>query len=247
MKKINYFIFIFLIVICLASASLAGYYYASSDTGDDYSDITFWWGCKSTSIDHTDGEDSTASLNSDAAINSDAGIIGTNGLDCPTNYDFATLTDSTDGAWPTSSFRLGFYFNSNTWTDGCWFVHKRYDANNRFYAKRASGSEIYINYKWSASDTVTLTSSGAGLDSGEHFIELIVDDDTNLMQILVDGVSKGSQNTAISAFTAGGEIKIGEPSGCGESVDAYFDNVIISNDITRDLNALKNLTSYPGS
>jgi len=230
-------------LICAGFVGGGGFFGGGS--GDNYSDITFWWGCESTTIDHTDGEDSSATLNSDANITADAGIVGTNGLDCPTAFDYAELTDSTDGAWPTGAVRIGFYFTSNTWNDNCNLIRKYYDADEYITIKRGSGDEITVYITWNGG-TTDFTSTDAGLNSGTHFIEVILDDTTNLIQVLVDGTSKGSQTTAWAVPTSGGTIRVGEAVGCGLAVDAYLDNVIFSSDITRDLNALKNLTSYPG-
>jgi len=92
--------------------------------GADYSDITFWWRCETADFSGTNGTldysagDDVADLTSEAAINTDAVKYGTNGLDCPTNYDVARFVPSNNDIIDSSEGRIGFWLRTTTWVDG---------------------------------------------------------------------------------------------------------------------------------
>ena len=214
----------------------------------DYSDITFWWRCETETLttgDYTAGEDSTAAPNGGATIDSGTKIVGSNSCDFPTGSDYYAFTDSTDGAFPTGSGRIGFYLYATTRLDnGSWF-RKLYDGSNYFYARFKDTDDADLNYT-AGGTAVSLNSATNWLSAATwYFVEVAWDDATDFLQLYVNGVSVGTQaGSTLTAFTSGGGFRIGEVNGI--ETDIHIDNIIISNDYTRDLNALKDLTAYPG-
>lgn len=210
---------------------------------DNYSDITFWWRCEGTTLDgsddHTNGEDSTATLASSAAINTDAVKIGTNGLDCPSADDRAEFTDSTDGMLDPESFRVGMWVYINSWPTN-------YDGV--FVRKDSGAADIYLNYRYTEHTlrlnygAVLATTTATLSLSTWYFVEYAAELSSDTLKIYIDGVERASSSASLSTPTAGGYVRIGE--GVGADGDFYIDNVIISNDITRDLYALRNVTAY---
>ena len=244
----KYLIYGILILLSLCPKSYAeGWYYNASATS--YSDITFWWRCENVTLDgsndFTAGEDGVAALQSSAVINTAAVKIGTNGLDCPTAGDYALFTDSTGAAWPTGSGRVGFYLRITAFTTSCALIQKKYDADEYMTLEMYGTDELKFQYT-NTSSTTAITTDANLTTATWYFVEIAYDDATNTKKIYVDGVEKIAVTDAFTTFTSGGSLRFGEAKGCGLSVDTHIDNIIISNDYTRDLNALKDIAAFPG-
>jgi len=214
----------------------------------DYSDITFWWRCEGETLDgsddHTDGGDSTATGNSDAAIDSGLKVVGSNSCDFPSSLDFYAFTDD-GGMLPVGSFRLGFYIYATTGADDGGIFRKYHDADEYFYIRMDGTDDFRVEYKNVSETSQVVTSTNVLPDETWVFVEVAFDDTANTLEVFINGVSKGSDTTSIGAFTTGDGIRIGEYGGITN--DIHMDQIIISNDYTRDLNALKDITAYPGS
>jgi hypothetical protein len=221
----------------------------------DYSDITFWLGwenCSPTctsytlgSDDYTAGEDSTATRNSSPLLTAGSALVGSVGSYHPGSGDNWLFTDSTDGAWPTGSFRVGFKLYVNSGTDNAVLIKKRYDGDELFYIRceDAGCDDLRVSYGNGAAYTYIQTNANIIPNATEVFVEVSYDVTVDEMELFVDGVSKGTSTAANTAFTSGGNIQIGETDSV--AINCHLDNIIVSNDYTRDLNALKDLTTAP--
>lgn len=89
--------------------------------------------------------------------------------------------------------------------------------------------------------TALVTSSN--LSSGTwYYIEAAWDVDANTREVWIDGVSVGTSSATINAGDATVLVIGNNPN---VAAVLYIDNVAISDDITRDLEALKDLTASP--
>lgn len=216
----------------------------------DYSDITFWWRCEAADFSGTNGNtdysagDDTATLNSAAAINTDAVKYNTNGLDCPGADDFVTFAVSSDDIIDADEFRIGFWYYQTTQANDCIIV--------QFYSGASNKSNIYIystdGIKWWWKDGGTIRTDLIIVDADItattwHFLEFACKVSTNYREVFVDGVSKGSSAETIGTF-APTVFRFGIMEAVAN--DWYVDEIKISNDSTRDFDALKDVTSYPG-
>lgn len=222
----------------------------SPPSSDDYSDITFWWRCEAADFSGTNGTldysagDVIANLNSAAAINTDAVKYNTNGLDCPGANDRAELTVSSDDIIDADEFRIGFWYNRTTYADYSIIIQIFQDVNNKSNLGIYSTDGIYWEWKDGGTSRTALSIADAGLDATTwYFIEFACKVSTNYREVFVDGVSKGSSAETIGTF-APNLFSFGIISAVAS--DFYFDEIKISDDSTRDFNALKDVTSYPG-
>lgn len=219
---------------------------------DDYSDITFWWRCESTTLDSKldySAGDTTGAADGTPGVTAAAHKYGTNGLDCPAGddavYRFVPVSDDIVGS---AEGRAGFWIDANVWNNEDWIGFYIYDdADNVFNIRMIDGDEIY--FKWKDNGTVReiLTSTNANIDNTyNQFVEVAWKTSTNYREFFVNGVSKGSSSDLINSF-AGDLVRLDIGRGNGAVSDIYQDNIMISNDSTRDLYALSAKTYYPGT
>jgi hypothetical protein len=222
-------------------------------SADDFSDILFWvnfdsgaWSTPTYTISSTKEKstDTTGAGNDSVAVNADAGIVGTNGLDIA-DSNKRLLFNVTD--FPTSEFRVGFYFRWGTFATTGGLFQAYLDATNYFYIRMLDDHQIHAavlpngataSQVYSGTDSV-LTQNTA------YFVEVACKVSTNLLAIYVNGsnVSTGRVGT-LEAWDPGAPyINIGDF--VGAAMDAHMDQVFISNDSTRDLYALRAQTILP--
>ena len=214
---------------------------------DDYSDILFWWTCEDANLgadDYYGAGDGTATA-SGASIGTDGMKVGTNGIICATTYDYYALDSA--GLMDLNHGRVGFYFNINTFAAGVTLLQANGSTS---YIKLdvsdgGGGNGDYdINFKWrDTSTTRTALVTSSNLSSGTwYYIEAAWDVETNYREVWIDGTSVGSSSATINAGDATA-LWIGNNPNVAAVL--YIDNVAISDDITRDLEALKDLTASP--
>jgi len=238
-----------ILLICLACAGWVGSGgFFGGGSGDNYSDIVFWWRCEAADFTATNGTDdytawgdTTGILTPSAAINTDAVKLGTNGLDCPTNADYIAFTVS--GSGEIDELAIGFWYYRTTFADNSVIFNLEQNVDNKF--------RIYVydtdGMHWSWEDgNVTRTSlsiADADLDATTwYYIECKCDVSTDYREVFVDGVSKGSSSAEIGTFTPD-TLHIGNIS--DEANDIFIDEVRISTDKDRDFNELKTIADYP--
>ena len=217
---------------------------------DPFDDILLWWRCEALDFSGTNGtldysaEDDIAAASGSAAINTDSVKYGTNGLDCPTNSSWVTFTVSSDDIVDADEGRIGFWYYQTTQAGDGFIARFILDTNNK------SSIAIYdtdgLNWSWTDGSTArtTLNIVDADLDPTTwYFIEAAWKVSTGYRELFVDGVSKGSSSATIGTFEPT-SLLFGNISDVAN--DWFLDNIMVSNDSTRDFNALKAKTDFPG-
>ncbi|MCK4240829.1 MAG: hypothetical protein KAX30_04340 [Candidatus Atribacteria bacterium] len=214
--------------------------------GASYNDITLWLGFEGTwssptytiGADDYSAGDTTGTITSVAVVNSDAGLIGTNGLDCPTSYDRMQFSVSSDNIISGTAGRIGLKIRFTAWAqDGSVFNVVETAGNDHFdlltYGADGVGTRE-LRFRWEDDNSTTnlITTTTADLVLGTiYFIEIKYDTTANSFELWIDGVSKGTDTTdkgPIQPVT----LEIGEIF--GGALDQHIDNLMISDDITRD-------------
>jgi len=232
--KMKRFLFFFCVgSLLLFSQSIdSGVYYGVPVTA--YTDILFWWRCEGTTLgadDYSEG-DTTATLYDNATINTDAVKIGTNGLDIPdgwatARFDIASLVSGTVG-------RIGFWLYINTWVNGTRLFEAYEDATHLFYVGLYNDDEIFLNWQDGGGLVTVAISTSSPLSTGtDYFIETKYDSTGNDWELFVNGgsVASGSSDEGAISFSSGTMYCGNNESDDG---DFYIDNIMISNDKTRD-------------
>lgn len=233
----------------VASAIKVSRFFCGS--ADVYEDVTLWWRCEGTTLDHPANDysagDTTATLYNAATINTDAVMVGTNGLDIPGADDHAYFAVSSSDIIDVSIGRIGFYFKYTTWVNNTPVIDVRLDGSNYFSLEIQSedGLKLYWTDGGTARTALTIDNAGLSSPGVAYFIEMAWDTSANYREVFVDGVSQGSDSSSTIGSFAATELNIGE-SYSGNAVDYHIDNVMVSNSKSRDFNILKNETSYPG-
>lgn len=217
---------------------------------DDYSDILFWWTCESANIstgDYSAG-DTSGEVDSDAVFSASAMKLGTNGLSCPTAWDSVTFSigDPQDIILGSEG-RIGFWFYADTLINDQILFYAVFDADNEIIIRYWTADASPCGSHKTGGTNHYYTGTGASMATGNwYFIEYAWKQSTNYRQCWVNGTScfLDSSTTYANITATGGTIQIGQG---GVGTGAYFDNVIISSDSTRNLYLLSGTDNYPGS
>lgn len=215
-------------------------------SGGDYSDIVFFWTAESTTFsadDYSGGDNTPTAIGSGLEINSDAGYIGTNGVYVPTSGGRVYSFDVDGNDIVPTSGRLGFWYYSNdlssTTTPIYWSIA---DASTRMQFQ-ISGNDISFYWRDSGAGRTACTSNtDVVAGSTWQFIELAWD--VNYREAFVDGESVLECTTTTSSQSPT-RFFIGDEDSTSDAEPKHLDNIMVSNDKTRDLYALRNFTSSP--
>jgi hypothetical protein len=221
----------------------------SAPPGEDYSDINLFWRCEAEALASGDYPTSgSITTNEHAAITDAAGIIGTNGLELTAGYDNAAVTAYVPGS---DVGRIGFWVRHNSSVVNNTELFKIYiSTSNYFRVYIPAGSDIIFgNYRAGATDHYISGTSVLSADTN-YFVEIAWDlttSNTIVFYLSTDGSQDTSGTSTSATFDpfddTGFSAYVGDSGGAGGSV--YYDNIIISTDPTRDLYALRNLTTSP--
>jgi hypothetical protein len=209
-----------------------------------YNDIIHFWTAETTGSPYWDAakdcsdDDTTPTLISSAVVNSSAVKIGSNGLDNPASSDYVLFNDFHHTC---GDLRYGFWLYATTWVDTTVILKLvSCTAAGDTEIRWRTGNELEIR----EAGTIKETTSGANITTGTwYFIEIVMDDTNDSRKIIVDGTTRA---TEVDAWTgqAMTEIHLGVAS--NDLADLYNDNLMVSDDVTRDFNSCcKNLTTKP--
>jgi len=223
--------------------------------GDDYSDIVFWVGFEGSwdgttytigSDDYSDG-DTTGTKNSAWVVDTTSKKVGSYGGHSKGSSDYIIFSVSSGDIMSLNdSCRIGFYFQVNTaWAASEELFYAEYDSNNFVRIATAASGEINVALRSSGAYDVSTDTSGLSLSHTTwYFCELIFDQASNGFTLKIDGANSSIASDAYDALPNDViTIEFGM-SGVGTNT-VYQDQWMVSDDITRNLNALKDLTTSP--
>jgi hypothetical protein len=203
------------------------------------------------------GSDTTPTANGGGAvIDNTFRAVGTNSLDLPTSSDRMTLTLNNDDLVDVDAGIVGFYVYFDSFGTGSSFglFSAYYDANNYIRVETFATSTNYnLRMMYKAGGTaVNWNSNNNAIRTGNwDFVEIIWNKAAEgaaagtAFEMKVNGTSVGTNDGSSGEWTksATGVLEFGDFE--GNTTDCHIDQVIISNDPTRDLNAIKDNTSFP--
>lgn len=205
--------------------------------GADYSDIIFYDNCDSATNGHSPQKGTGTVTNtggillntSDQAAGTGCWDQNNDGSD-NMNFPVASNFDYTNS-------RIGFYWNPQEALTNAGFIIFTSPSlvSNGFKIQSDTGNERFtIEYAGNGTNNL-----GSAVSIGAwYFIELKFSDTT--MELFIDGVSIDTR-TRSNAFT---DTAIHFGTYSGNALDSLWDQVIISNDNTRDLYAIRDVTDF---
>lgn len=212
--------------------------------GGDYSDIIYYWDCESTTINKGG---TTMTMNYYAElVESPSGFgDGTGCVHIPADTGSSSYTTSI--SLPAAG-RMGCYVRYDSAADYATILSLYNNTNDNIqFMQLPMADRIEAVYK---ADGVQQKINMPGLADGigeVYFIELAWDPEgTNTVEAYVNGSLIGQNTNALGEFgTTPDTFYIGKTG--GHAGEMYIDQVIISNDPTRDLYSIRNRTSFPGA
>jgi hypothetical protein len=254
MKRLILFFVLLSLIICLgADARTINVVVGQGGAAATYTDILFYHDFE-TSLTcgdcnaHYSAGDASPSCQSAAAIDDDSGVDGGNALSIPTSYDRQTYVLNNDDIVHTAGGRVGFYVWVDTYASYDELFAAAYPTSNhviKIYTKIVSEVNELTFIYIAGGDSSTVTTSGLALTTGAwHFVEYMFNPAGPSFKGYVDGVEVTSDTTNTGTMTkaSNGTMEIGDYDG-NNSTTVYIDQFFSSNDTTRNLNAIKNLTS----
>jgi len=247
MKK--YILILTLLFFCFGFSSPHHKIIARKNAGSstDWSTIGFFWRCESETLSATldryglnNSGDNTGAPVNEAVLDAVIYKYGSYSCDFQSDgdyYNFATCSDSqvlgTEG-------RLGFWFHVEDWTDAkpIMTIEGGTVATNSARLFMVDTDDLQFTWIGNSVTADPLTTTALGLTTGVwYYIEYAFKQSTPYREIFVNGVSKGSSSSAMTAFSqVPGELKIGDMLGGGDpQTDFHMDNIIFSTDSTLDL------------
>lgn len=226
-----------------------------------YTDITYWIGFEGTwsTPTYTLGADdyptgSTATASSAVVIDGTGAIIGSNGLRNTSASDYMTATVTGNDIVNLDQSRVGFWLRIPT--DG-WaamsvghYTMQVYGDGNNFVSVLVVGTaandiELTVTLRSGGSYDVSASTTALNMvENTAYFVELILDQAGNGCTLKVNGANSEIAADAYDAVaTAATQINFGVATTPATIV--HIDNLMVSNDVGRDLYALRSLTASP--
>lgn len=217
---------------------------ASSPT---YPDVIFYWSCDSTTAEKSSG-DTTATSEVSAAIDTSTYQVGTGSCSFGGSYSRFDFTLNNDDLADMETGRVGMWVRVTTNGSNSSIFRASYDANN--YIKLAffnTDYRVMMDYYAGGSGMqYEDTAAGAFALNTWFFLEYSWNKGAagNDFYMYINGTQVATLDASSGTWakSAAGTLTFGDIEGNG----AVFrvDNIIISNDPTRDLYALRNNTSF---
>lgn len=201
-------------------------------SGADYSDILFYSNCDSNTSGQTPQKGSgTIEIDAGILLNTSDEVAGTGCLDQNNDgWDSFYLTASGNFSYLNS--RIGFYWNPQEELTNAGVIIYSF-GNDFFIMVDTVHQNIQGSFRGTSENNIGSFSVGTW-----YFIELKFSGSS--MEVFVDGLS-------VSTITGSGTfndtvIRFGAID--GNAFDQLWDQIIISNNNTRDLNAVKAVTNF---
>jgi len=211
---------------------------------DSYTDLVFFWTAESTTFgedDYSAGDNTPTATGSGLEINSTAGIIGTNGVYIPTSGSRYYLFDVASNDIIPATGRAGFWYTSTDLSTATIPIYWQLTTADRADLT-ITGNDVVFTWRDGNVSRTTCSTSTDVIANGEHFIEIAWD--TNYREVFIDGSSVLNCTTTTTQQSPT-SVRFGDNDVTADSAEKYMDNVMISNDKTRNLYSLRNLTASP--
>jgi hypothetical protein len=241
MKKLfTILVLLFLVSPCHAFMQMVGSGVASA-TGD--ASIIFYWGAESTAAEKSGG-DTTVTLTSGANIDTTIKEIGTGSLGIPTEYDYASF-DWTAGVLDLDKGRIGFYFTLTTFVANADIFKIYANSSNYLRAEIYATNRLRVLYASNGANTnICLPANDVLADGNTYFIEYAWDRANDTATLYINGSAVANNtNDMGTGWTANPATVV---FGNNTTADTVYnlDQILISDDNTKDLYALRNTTSF---
>lgn len=174
--------------------------------------------------------------------------VGSYSLDCPTSYDRVEYTVTNNDILVGSEGRIGFFI----WWDAAPgnlqnILLYAPDASHEINLKTntsAPNPHLTLYYKAGGESTGNIADANQFSTGQWYFIEFAWDNPGNSYKLYINGVEGASSTSNLPDWTAtGGTLQVGATQGISD--DFHIDQIIISNDSTTNLYAIRNNTSFP--
>lgn len=221
---------------------------AISNDAEDYSDITFWLNFENAQSDPDTGDytmgasecsvgDTTGTTASLGQMSTAAAIIGSYGYETVSSNDYITFSVSSNDIVSGTAGRIGFwyYWKSGAFVDTHHLLKVYQDADNYMFLRTETTGEGELQFRWRSggSNEIDVTTSTANLvEETAYFFEISWDTVNDNTYVYINGVAVVTdESTNITAISPSSLI-ITDDDGTGFNV--YVDNLMISDDPTRD-------------
>lgn len=244
MKILNILLVLFFLSVGIAEA---GTTIIKKKAAAGYSDVIFYWACDSTTADKSAG-DTSAAQQVDAAIDTTSGNyqVGTGACDFPTSYSRYDFTLNQDDLIDVDAGRIGMWVRVDSGgNDSIFYV--TYGAGNVLAVQTFGTNRLYLHY-------VAGSTGPNGVGTGDNafsygtwfFLEFSWNKGGagNDFELFVNGTSVATNDDATGTWSKSTSGTLSAGSYHGNGMDVHIDQVIISNDPTRDLYALRETTSF---
>uniref|UniRef100_A0A6M3XCL3 PKD domain-containing protein n=1 Tax=viral metagenome TaxID=1070528 RepID=A0A6M3XCL3_9ZZZZ len=227
-----------------------------------WTDIKFWWRFEASDFSATNGTldysagDDIAADNGTPTYSAGADLVGDGGkaLTLNAQWERVTFTTAIVNIWDAGTdLKIGFLWKTRDATDNTRILSFIQDGTHELLISQLT-NDLGVIYD-SAGTVASANTVGNHLTNGVvYYVEVTIDfeagNDTLKIEYFTHaaGVSVESatdNDAAVTDFGTPTSMSIGDIGGTG-TIDFDIDNLIISNDITRDIKAIRAYTSYPG-
>ena len=213
--------------------AILGAFSASSS----YDDITFYHNCNALGdAQKASGSPAVTYGSGITAVAATSPMIGYAWDTGTGTFSAATVTiDISGGNLSLLDGRIGFYWSPKTaYINGAEVL--RGTSSNDLLVNRSTNSQT-LTIKYRAGSTASIDMGAAVDEDDVRFIELRMDGAT--AELFVDGDSKGSASGSTAVTSTELYMTFTNPA-----AQQHFDQVIFSNDVDRDLYAVRNITDF---
>ena len=204
----------------------------ATTSGTDYSDIIWYHNCDALTTATKSGGSSTVNFDAGILLNTTDEVIGTGCFD-QNNDGFDDFDFAISGNVDFASGRIGFYLNPQEGASGKILSTIGGDFFINYFQGSGSGDLDFTIDMGPAQNCNTNMSTGTW-----YFLEFEFNSTT------VDVYMDGSSVCSLTGGTEPNDTQISFMAQDGNAWDCLMDNIIISNDPDRDLNAIKTITDF---
>lgn len=233
---------LFLLLFCLIPAWVNAFnlpaFTAVNSTGDPIpTDIILWYRAEALQMTGDDyyGDDSLWSAASGAVINTDAVKYGTNGVDFPTAADFLFLSILNEDNFNATNSRVGMWVYVNTFVANAQLFRVLLNATNIVEIRFSTTGSNHFNVVYEDNDVQIYVDHQTTISNSQwYFVEMEIDISGGDVAIYVDGLKDNDASVPAGDGWVATGVNINFGNTQSAASDFYCDNLMISNDHSRD-------------